>query len=82
MKAPVIGALLGAAVAVLAGIPSFTISGDPESLPPLFNIYCSDTSYLYTGKCEVGPGILLVVVVLAAVGAGIGYAISRRRPSG
>ena len=82
MKAPVIGALLGTVVAVLAGIPSFTISDDAESFPPLFNFYCGDASYFMSGKCEVGPGVLLVVVILAAVGAGIGYAISRRRPSG
>ena len=81
MKATIIGAIVGAVVAVLIGIPSFTISSDTESEPPLFNMYCSDSSY-FTGKCNVGPGTLLVIVVLAAVGAGIGYAISRRRSSG
>ena len=81
MKATIIGAILGAVVAVSVGIPSFTISSDTQSEPPLFNMYCSDSSY-FTGKCNVGPGTLLVIVVLAAVGAGIGYAISRRRSSG
>lgn len=80
MRATIIGAAAGAVVAVLVGIPSFTVSSDTETEPPLFNMYCSDSSY-FTGKCNVGPGTLLVIVVLAAAGAAIGYAISRRRAS-
>ena len=81
MKAIVVGAVLGAIVGVLLGIPSFTVGSDTESEPPLFNMYCSDSSY-FTGKCNVGPGTLLVILVLAGIGAAIGYAVSRRRASG
>ena len=81
MKSTITGAIAGAVVGVLLGIPSFTIGSDAGSEPPLFNMYCSDSSY-FVGKCNVGPGTLLVIVVLAAVGAGIGFAVSRRRTSG
>lgn len=77
----VIGALIGASLAVLLGIPSFTIDREANVEPPLFRVYCdlNQTDY-WDFKCVPGAGTAAIILAGAALGALGAAAFRRRRP--
>ena len=77
----VIGALIGALLAVLLGIPSFTIDRQANVEPPLFRIYCDlNQTDRWDFKCVPGAGTAVIILTGAALGA-VGAAAFRRRRS-
>ena len=77
----VVGAVIGAGLAVLLGIPAFTTDRDTQSEPPLFSTYCDLEQTAWEGECvPSGTGITLVVLIGAGVGA-LGAAAFRSRTS-
>lgn len=80
-----IGAAIGAFLAVLLGIPSFTIDREANTEPPLFRVYCdlnkTDLTDFGDFKCVPGAGTAAIVLAGAGLGA-IGAAAFRRSTSG
>ena len=73
----VLGALLGAVIAILPGIPAFTTYEEADSKPALFDVYC-DVDY-WAGEAECPSSkTVLVAGVGALVGLG-GVAIGARK---
>ena len=77
-----IGAAIGALLAVLLGIPSFTIDREANTEPPLFRVYCdlNQTDY-WDFKCVPGAGTAAIILAGAGLGA-IGAAAFRRSKPG
>lgn len=66
----IVGAVIGAGLAILLGVPAFNTDRDTQSEPPLFSTYCDLEQTAWEGKCvPSGTGIMLMVLVGAAVGA-------------
>lgn len=77
-----IGAAIGALLAVLLGIPSFTIDREANTEPPLFRVYCDlNKTDFWDFKCVPGAGTAAIILVGAGLGA-IGAAAFRRSASG
>lgn len=80
----VIGAAVGGLLALLLGVPSFSLSADDDTqtTPPLFSVYCDFLESAMAQKCvPKASGIMLMVSLGAAVGV-LGAAASLRlRPS-
>ena len=77
-----IGAAIGALLAVLLGIPSFTIDREANAEPPLFRVYCDlNKTDRWDFKCVPGAGTAAIVLAGAGLGA-IGAAAFRRSTSG
>ena len=78
----VIGVATGALLALLLGVPSFSVDDDTETEPPLFSVYCDFLETAMAGRCvPKASGVLLMLSLGAAVGA-LGAAASHRlRPS-
>lgn len=77
-----IGAAIGALLAVLLGIPSFTIDREANTEPPLFRVYCDlNKTDFWDFKCVPGAGTAAIVLAGAGLGA-IGAAAFRRSTSG
>ena len=75
-----IGAVIGALLAVLLGIPSFTIDRQAYVEPPLFRIYCDlNQTDRWDFKCVPGAGTAVIILTGAALGAVGGSAFRRRR---
>ena len=78
----VIGAAIGALLAVMLGVPSFNVDGDTESFPPLFSTYCDFERSQWEGECvPSGTGIMLMVILGAGMGALVVAALQRRKPT-
>lgn len=76
-----IGAAIGALLAVLLGIPSFTIDREANTEPPLFRVYCDlNKTDFWDFKCVPGVGTAAIILTGAGLGA-IGAAAFRRRTS-
>ena len=76
-----IGALLGAIVAILPGIPAFTTWETADSKPALFDVYCDVDYWAGAAGCPSGK-TALVAGVGALVGLGgvtIGTIGARKR---
>lgn len=74
----VIGVAMGALLALLVGVPSFSVDDDTETEPPLFSVYCDFLETAMAGKCvPKASGVLLMLSLGAAVGA-LGAAASHR----
>ena len=77
----VIGAAIGALLAVMLGVPSFNVDGPRLSLPPLFSTYCDLERSEYERECvPSGTGIMLMVLLGAGMGALVVAALQRRKP--
>ena len=76
-----IGAAVGALLAVLLGIPSFTIDREANAEPPLFRVYCdlNQTDY-WDFKCVPGAGTAAIILAGAGLGAIGATAFRRRKP--
>ena len=76
-----IGAAIGVALALLLGVPSFSLDRYTESEPPLFSTYCDLERTARERECvPSGIGIVSMVLFGAVVGA-LGAAAFRRRES-
>ena len=76
-----IGAAIGVALALLLGVPSFSLDRYTESEPPLFSTYCDLERTARERECvPSGIGIVSMGLFGAAVGA-LGAAAFRRRES-
>lgn len=76
----VIGAIAGAALAALLGIPSFTVDAEDDSEPPLLGVYCDLTKVdPWEPKCEPGAGTAVIILAGAGIGAACGAAIRGRK---
>ena len=77
----VIGAAIGAVLALLLGVPSFSVDRYTESEPPLFSTYCDLERTARKRECvPSGGGTMAMVLLGAAIGA-VGTAALRRRTS-
>ena len=77
----VVGALLGAIIVVLPGIPAFTTWETADSKPALFDVYCDVDYWVGEADCPSGK-TALVAGVGALVGLGgvtIGSIGARKR---
>ena len=77
----VIGAAIGAVLALLLGVPSFNVDRYTESEPPLFSTYCDLERTAWEGECVPSAGGTLGMVVLGAAVGAIAAAALRRRKS-
>ena len=78
----VIGAAIGALLAVMLGVLSFNVDGDTESFPPMFSTYCDFARSQWEGGCvPSGTGIMLMVILGAGMGALVVAALQRRKPT-
>ena len=76
-----IGAAIGAVLALLLGVPSFSVDRYTESEPPLFSTYCDLERTARERECvPSGGGTMAMVLLGAAIGA-VGAAALRRRTS-
>ena len=76
-----IGAAIGAVLALLLGVPSFSVDRYTESEPPLFSTYCDLERTARKRECvPSGGGTMAMVLLGAAIGA-VGTAALRRRTS-
>ena len=78
----VIGAAIGALLALMVGLPSLGADDDTESPPPLFSVYCDYERSMWEGQCvPSGAGITLMLLVGAGVGALGAAVLNRRKPT-
>ena len=78
----VIGAAIGALLAVMLGVPSFNADRYTESEPPLLYTYCDFERSQWEGECvPSGTGIILMVILGAGMGALVVAALQRRKPT-
>ena len=78
----VIGAAIGALLAVMLGVPSFNVDGPRLSLPPLFSTYCDLDRSDDEKRCvPSGTGIMLMVILGAGMGALVVAVLQRRKPT-
>ena len=78
----VIGAAIGAVLALLLGVPAFNTDRDSQSEPPLFSTYCDLEAMAreWADECiPSGGGIAFMVLAGAGVGALAAAAFHRRR---
>lgn len=78
----VLGAALGAVLALLLGVPAFNTDRDTQSEPLLFSTYCDLEAMAreWTAECiPSGSGIAFMVLAGAGVGALAAAALHRRR---
>ena len=77
----VIGALLGAVIAVLPGIPAFTTWENAQSKPVLFDSYCGVDYWAGTVECPSSRTAFMAGIGALAGLGGVAAGLMRRKSS-
>lgn len=78
----VVGALLGAVIAVLPGIPAFTTWEQAQSKPVLFDSYCGVDYWAGTVECPSSRTALMAGIgALAGLGGVAAGSVRRKSPA-